>query len=282
MLSNVALTETFREVSWKISNACNMNCPYCVRTIKKDDEKPPIDEIIPKINDLFYQVNGSDTCLYITGGEPYIWNIEDIVSQINAKNIRITSNMSFPSERYLKTREIIESQGKKFLLKGSFHLEEASFDKQIEFMHKLAECKVDFINVTVNDDNYPFYMELFSNFDFDGDKIITIDNHTFKVNWMVERLTGGGVASNVKTVPKKSRTFAINGSCQCSAGYTSIRIEPNGNVKRCACSPVEYNILNESPHWLSDKYKCNRATCPGCFNIWVYDRENIKFFHKKD
>lgn len=273
------------EASWKISNKCNMNCSYCVRVLKKDDEEPKYLEIAEKINEMFDKYRPTYGCVYITGGEPYLWPIEEICdfkfNSLFMNTVRITSNMSANESRYLDTRRILNAKGIDFLLKGSFHQENLSLEKQKEFVEKCARAKCDWINIVVNDDNYEDRLALVKNYNFDGDKLIEVNGHQMKINWMVERLTGGGVASNVNKIPRNSRTFAIaEDGCDCSAGYSTIRIEPNGDVKRCFSTEVIGNVLESLPE-RKNHYNCKRKTCAGCINVWIYDKENINFFHNK-
>jgi len=273
----------FFEVSWKISNRCNMSCPYCVRVQKKDEEPPDYINIAMKINDFFNEERLENSQLYITGGEPFLWPLETLFDGILTspwlKLIRVTSNMSLPTERYLLARRILESNGKKFLLKGSLH--QTTRDSQIAFIKKCKDSKVDCINIVCNDDNYADYLLLLQNFDFDGDRTVIVDGHKMDINWMVERLTGGGVPDNVKSIPRKSRTFQISeNGCMCSAGQTTIRVEPNGDIKMCFSTGVIGNVKNNDLRIYNEPYHCTRKTCSGCQNIWVYDPENINFIYR--
>ncbi len=273
----------FFEVSWKISNKCNYNCPYCVRVLKEDDEKPDYIGIALLINEMFDSYRPENGQLYITGGEPMLWPIETLCDGVfNSpwlKLIRITSNMSLPKERYLLTRRILENKGKKFLLKGSLH--QTTLESQKAFIEKCAECLCDTINIVCNDDNYADYLLLLQNYNFDGNRTIEVNGRKIDINWMVERLTGGGVSDRVKNIPRKSRTFSIaNCGCLCSAGMSTIRVEPNGDLKLCASTPVIGNIKESIPERINKPYHCTRKTCPGCYNIWVYDTENINFIHR--
>lgn len=273
----------FFEVSWKISNKCNFNCPYCVRVLKKDDEEPNYIGIAMKINEFFNTAQPENGQLYITGGEPFLWPLETLFDGILTspwlKLVRITSNMSLPTERYLLARRLLESNGKSFLLKGSLH--QTNRDDQIAFIKKCKDAKVNCINIVCNDDNYVDYLLLLQNFNFDGDRTVIVDGWKMDINWMVERLTGGGVPDNVRTIPRKSRTFQISEyGCNCSAGQTTIRVEPNGDIKRCFSTGVIGNIMKDDMKISNEPYHCTRKICSGCQNVWVYDRENINFIHR--
>ncbi len=272
----------FFEVSWKISNKCNYNCPYCVRN--KEEYKDEIDpfEVIQYIDNIVDSRAEPNSQLYITGGEPYLQPINELLDALQSQywsSVRITSNMSMPPELYVQTRRLLASKGINFLLKCSFHLEKAPEEKQLEFFHKVAGAQGNVINIVCNDDNYNKYIELLNHFSFDGDKTIIVDGRVIKINWMVERLPGGGVPKNVKNIPRNSRTFAISEEgCHCSAGYSTIRIEPNGDVKRCFSTEVIGNIKDYKPSF-NPIYHCMRKTCAGCINSFIYDMENIMFFH---
>lgn len=274
----------FFEVSWKISNKCNYNCPYCVRN--KEEYKSELDpfEVIQYIDNIVDQRAEPNSQLYITGGEPYLQPINELLDALQSQywsSVRITSNMSMSAEVYVQTRRLLASKGINFLLKCSFHLEKANEEQQLAFFYKVAKAQGNVINIVCNDDNYEKYIKLLEHFSFDGDKTIIVDGRVIKVNWMVERLPGGGVPSNVKNIPRNSRTFAISElGCHCSAGFNTIRVEPNGDVKRCFSTEVIGSIKDYKPLF-EQKYHCTRKTCAGCINSFVYDMENIMFFHNR-
>lgn len=281
MLNN---PDGFYEVSWKISNWCNLNCPYCINHHKEADE-PPFFDIARKINDLMNLRQENGTQIYITGGEPYLRPINEIIPLWTSpylNRVRITSNMTAKVDSYLETRELLESNGKRFLLKASFHEEKLPFENQKKWIDRCFDCKADFINIVVNDDNYVDYLILLQNFDFDGDALIRKGEQEIKVNWMVERLSGGGVSDKVKTIPKSSRTFDIKEQgCKCSAGWNTVRIEPYGDVKRCFKLKPEGNILTDdlSKFLFPKVYECHEKKCPGCINAFIYDKNDITFYH---
>jgi len=270
--------DNFFEVSWKISEKCNMNCPYCV--VKNKAQFPDaetIRRIAYKINELINIRKCNNSQVYITGGEPYLQDINEIIKLWDSpylRMVRITSNMSADKEKYLQTRAILKERGVKFLLRASYH--NGDFG---QFVRKCSECQVDNINIVCNDENYEWYLNELNKFEFDGNKYIVVNNRIMMINWMVERLPGGGIPDTVKNIPKKSRTFSMENGCWCSAGWTTIRIEPFGDIKRCFSTEAEGNILEEIKTF-PEKYRCTRKTCSGCQNIFVYDESEIKYFHK--
>jgi MoaA/NifB/PqqE/SkfB family radical SAM enzyme len=121
---------------WRIANACNYNCSYCVSDLKSNPRKSIIPnghdslEFLNRIQDAF---PGKWNFYFDGAGEPFlIKNFFDIIKKLikNGNKVGVITNLSFPASKTLEFCEI--TKGSLLYLKASLHLEQADFEEFLE------------------------------------------------------------------------------------------------------------------------------------------------------
>ena len=248
-------------ISWKMTDKCNLRCPYCV-TGKNDginkgngtDSEIKVSDWEKVLSFMKFAVNArkaSHNEIYLTGGEPTVvpWLMDFVKAcpKTLFDCYRITSNAMQPLSYYKKLQTLInQKEGPKLRLRLSWH-EQMPFE---DFKNLVLETDAEFANFTVTDEN--------------ESEILALANQLPKEkrHLMPARLSGGGRAMSENVTCAGNSTFFMEKPQYCSAGYTYIRIIGD-EIRPCqhVQGLIDYTFSNPYPTL------CTRKTCPGCYTV---------------
>lgn len=242
-------------ISWKITNKCNLRCPYCVtgrgQNTESDIEVADWHKTLSFMKFAVGARKAEHTEIYLTGGEPTVvpWLL-DFIKACPKKmfnSYRITSNGMQPLSYYKKLIGLIEQKdGAKLRLRLSWH-EQMPFEK---FKRLVLDTDAEFANFTVTNENEAEILKL------------AAELPPKKVHLMPARQPGGGRLGSENVKCAGNPTFFMSEPQYCSAGYTYIRIVGD-EVRPCqhVSGIIDYTFTNPYPTY------CTRKTCPGCYTV---------------
>lgn len=140
-------------IKWRLTDACNYHCSYCIRRpLVKDAKQPKVDfdmclEALPHVvricEELNY-INQKPIKIDLIGGEISIFDnlstiFEELYKCIPVQKVNLTTNLSRPIEYYTKLNDIALNYDKKLSMTASFHPEFTDLDTIMEKCKTLYE-----------------------------------------------------------------------------------------------------------------------------------------------
>lgn len=309
-------TDKYFTISWKITEGCNYKCPYCIASCqgKKADPKENIEKIAKGINEICKEID-KPILLHFVGGEPSLYDLTNVLKIIdNDKiiNINVISNLSRPVKYWVDFIEYCKTRNIKPTLLFSYHPTEC--DKNI-FLNKLKDLYEQSgykfsVGLVFNNDNIELdvidfikNLKLKINMAKERDlnnkcAIISPENEKIfkdvedynsllrnkslkpailtrlRDNTILEYSTSSSFISDLN-----EGGFIANGK-YCTAGVTTIRILPNGEVLRAGCNFCQNNyqlgnLLNDDIITLpKEPILCQLSKdkfCPLCYKVNTYE-----------
>lgn len=148
MISSVINKQMVSHIKWRMTQACNYRCSYCIRKYitHKDDQSldglqkdtDMCNRMVPYVNKLCDELPGA-VKLCLIGGEVSLMDLPSIINQLTSpklKFISITTNLSQSADYYIGLIELCHSRGIAFSIAASYHEEFADMN---EFLHKVAD-----------------------------------------------------------------------------------------------------------------------------------------------
>jgi len=256
--------------TWK----CNFHCPYCDYKTKKLDKGYELDafqgmhkEIVKKEPNAFEWLDVFSRFepyhLELTGGEPtYYYDINRLLSHIPIGSFwSVTTNLS-NIEPFLKANPK-QCVG----MTASYHpYAKEPYSNLGWFRDQLMQLRTKGYNpIQVTIVGYPYNIEKWQEY-------INFFERDFNVNLMLYFKRGWDWTKHPKLLEKalkfkkyfhgnKKLSFTPSYFKKCSAGFTSILVNPNGNVYRCYSAFIQGkyymgNIFDENFHIYNGEKPC--------------------------
>lgn len=253
---------------------CNFKCPYCI-TGNYDKPLIPISVLLErakKINHIINQVpTDKKIRLHFIGGEVTYYNLIQILEYINLSRVdtlNLITNFSQSIGWFKKIIDFLYSSGIQLTLVASYH---ASFGTKDNFIDKLRlikeyESRINLLASVVIDENYDIsFLHSLKNI---GVKLnlsllrtctnnsnITISDKTAQV--LNELDDKKSYITNYIYTDRKRYSFGTSAAANnqifeggliadgywCTAGSTTVRILPNGNVVGAGCYYCQKNVI---------------------------------------
>jgi len=268
---------------WK----CNFKCPYCNGW--KDTnalEFQPLNTLIGIWDNLFEKIKSSEFKieLIISGGEPTIYpNFFELLRYFITKvsKVHICTNLSFNASEFLNLKSTVDCVS----LHATFHpacISVNDFIKNLIPLKKYVENKT--VNFVADENNLKKQKILMK----------AINKHEIKTNPLFLKFVGKDVFKEKKFVKKNnyenseilnseeeikmikeirdeqdlqisdyesSETFSLGKKCL--AGYKSLYIMPNGNIRKCSLDSTYLgNIFDKNFNLYQEPQICKQKICP--------------------
>lgn len=180
-------------IRWKITYWCNFRCEYCIQGNHDDVNLMPLDTLLDhaaKIN-AFIKENLSDKKIrfVLIGGEIFVYDVyklfEVLTKDIKNFSIQITSNFSFPIEKYKKTIDFVLKNNIKYNMVFSYHYQ---YWKGFDFLDKLKTLQSYYNDDQIKKLSFNIqYTVTENNFNIVKEQIETADTYNFKqINYNVD------------------------------------------------------------------------------------------------
>jgi MoaA/NifB/PqqE/SkfB family radical SAM enzyme len=275
-------TEKYYMISWKMTNWCNYQCPYCIAAHSDSDrtyiKQEVLEQYAQKIknfidNELSLQLNNRNIKINLIGGEVTYYNLINIIKILKCnylKEISITTNLSQSLDYFIELNNFCKENNIKLALTASYHEEFGTINS---FIDKVLQIKKNNIYITVstvitenrlNKDliNLALTNNLYINITKERDvNQCTTDLSKENLDELlaIEYIQNKKTCNALHIITKDGKdygfsrpTFANNfisnqgfnpDGFTCTAGLTCLRIEPNGNVCRTGCYYLRNNFI---------------------------------------
>lgn len=263
-------------VSWDIHVNCNYRCPYCFFEGEWEEHKRkniylPMDEWIKCWNKIYKEYGSAH--IDISGGEPFIYPsfLELIFHLSKIHSLGIITNLSWDVKSFIG--KIAPDRVK---LHPSFH---PYFTESKSFLAKLIILRNNGFEIGASCVGYPPLLKnilkykeefesvgiAFSLLPFSGvyNGINYPQGYTFQEKELIAAVLNDPTAKGY-TLERKPTKGKL-----CSAGYTYIRIRPEGSTYRCAHSKTIGNIMDADFKLLDKPAPCDSEYCD-CLNELIY------------
>ena len=132
--SVIDLNDTTSTIKWRLTDACNYRCSYCVRAYlaraKQDvqqlkDDWTRCKKAAPAVNRIINAMPGT-VKIDLIGGEVSLYNLEELLVEITSPKlirINITTNLSRPADYYIRLIKYCRERNILLGLTASFHSE---------------------------------------------------------------------------------------------------------------------------------------------------------------
>ena len=136
-------------IKWRLTNACNFHCRYCIRDKSLDERQQALDDeqlVLKAIPDVARIINhrATATRLDVIGGEVTLLNLplifEQLFSQLKSnyvKSVHITSNMSRPVDYFRQLSEVFKKYDVSLRITFSWHDDYFSLDGYFDKLIKI-------------------------------------------------------------------------------------------------------------------------------------------------
>ena len=288
-IERIETTKHFFKLSWKMTNWCNYNCPYCY--LPNKPTKPNVEHLI----DIAKSINNlvdKEFELHLIGGEVGWFDLVKLLSNVTTDNYiktTIVSNFSAPLSKWVSCIENLPE----VTILASLHLSQCNPNKFIEKALKLKKNVR--IKCVVNDENLKTYQNLFKGIEKEiriqptiqrdtNDNLFNVSQDVIDyvnyINNLNKKFTMYKVLANGQTFEFRNNAELLANiedglnlkGFHCSAGLNNLRIEPDGTLLRSSCGNriVLGNVLT--------KYKlpkeniiCNsNRNCVACDNTVMW------------
>jgi len=278
---------------WRINKSCNINCPYCFQP-KKDRNNSR--DILLDVNKIVKKFDNSGMIwlVFLSGGEPFLHpNFIELCQELTKEHyIAIETNLS-TSNVYDLCKTI--DPGRVDFIRCSLHtLERERLNLTKDFIDKVKTLEKAGFNIIVTQVMWPpinnRYNSLFNDFEKENINILPSpfggkyqgkdypQSYTVKdrekifsliKNWEKLFDIAGPVKAPIilrgEVIALSNGYFSFKGLA-CCAGMRSIRIEPDGMIKRCDSEDTILGNLFQDPAitLLNKPRKCvaNYCVCP--------------------
>lgn len=269
-------------ITWLPLWKCNFKCPYCTGWKETNAlEFQPLNTLITVWDNVFHKIPYTEIDLHLTGGEPTIYpNFFELLKYFITKvsKIHVCTNLSFNAHDFLN----LKIPPDRISLHATFHPSCISID---DFIENLILLKKYIINDTVEfvaDENNLKNQELiikkindckikakilflkFVKQDFsDKDTFIKKNNFSGTLNSDNEIKMIKKIRDEQKLNISDYESFEkFSLGKKCSAGYKSIYIMPNGNIRKCSMDSTYLgNIFDCDINIYTEPQICTQKVC---------------------
>ncbi|MDD5021645.1 MAG: 4Fe-4S cluster-binding domain-containing protein [Endomicrobiaceae bacterium] len=269
------------EITWLPLWKCNFQCPYCLRRTNTNAlEFQPLNTIIKVWDNLFHKLQDTETEieLNISGGEPTLYpNIFEILKCFtkDVLKIHVYTNFSFNAYDFLN----LKLSSEKIFFHATFHPAYMSLDNFINNLILLKEYVKDIpVTFVADENNLKKQKEFIKKINDCGIKVKPLflknlgqDTYPEKEYGKFETLNSEKEIKLIKEI--RSEQNQISSDCEsvqcspfgkkCLAGYRSIQIFPNGNIRKCSMDLTYLgNIFDRVINLYKEPQICTLENCP--------------------
>ena len=272
-IDGIYTTDVISFIKWRLTEACNYKCSYCIRRItrgrskdnyvfqdlsqlQRDWERCKI--ALPHVNRIIEEFPGKTAKIDMLGGEVTLLPLAELIEGLSPKvvHINITTNLSASVPYFKELIETCEKRKIDLYITASFHYESATLDAYVAKMKVLNtyisdyfHIKGEIVSVKENQDLVQQFIEAMENnnlpYHVDIDKKNFTDTLLCKSSILkkdvIRIVDAEGREQYFKTKGEAIRAVwgehekaAHTRGMYCTAGYDYIYIEKNNVMGRVA------------------------------------------------
>ena len=299
-------------IKWRLTEACNYKCSYCIRRISsgyiQDEGELTKDwkmckNVIPSVNRLIEELPGC-VKLDLIGGEVTLLPLTELIYKLTSSKLKvlhITTNLSASTSYYVELLELCKSRGIRFELTASYHSEFTKLSVYIDKLNILKEYIGNYFGIkgetvfhTGNFDNIYEYISnmktlgLSYNIDVDKTQYVCdlpeMDLTYKKETVFYVYMEDGSVqsySSKTEAVRKLSggHKYILTKSMYCTRGYNFIYIDKNNVIGPTLSrinkgSVCKHIIPIQYYHVLRHPIQCTQTGCTLCGHMSIAQDKN--------
>ena len=275
------------QVSYELTNMCNLKCNHCFNESDRDSHCGlPLEKVKRLIDEL---VSKNVKSFYITGGEPTIYQyFEEVLKHINLKGaeaILATNGLEIESiipviKRYVSPVGVFISLDGLYNIHDEFRNKQGAFEKVVENIKRLISQQIPVrISTVIWEKNiaqleqmvefvkklgvYQIHFTVLVSVGRAKQNSMEVDENRYKeITGIVKELDQQYSYDVFKVTMRRNEMLSEN--CEnCMAGKKIIHIDVNGNIHPCswiAKSPLKSKYSRQwQPGLLDDCLKSNAA-----------------------